>query len=127
MQLTLRVLPLLALAVLLAVMAVAAVRPAQAQASTLALSDFDQTGLDVELLAVITAGEDELWYARDRFGDVGTLVDGELGIGPGNNGLIRIRSNAAGSSCCLTTTRAASSPSGHTSGPTAGSTARAET
>ena len=85
-----RILPFLALAVLVTVVGVVDAAPAHAQ-ETLVLSDFDQTGLDAELLALVTAGETGLWYARGRFGDTGTLVDGELGIGPDNNSLIRIR------------------------------------
>ena len=89
MQLARRAWPLLALAVLVAVVAVVGARPTLAQ-STLVLSDFDQAGLELELLALITAGETARWYGRGTFGDIGTLVDGELGIGPDNNDLIRI-------------------------------------
>ena len=100
MQLARRAWPLLALAVLVAVVAVVGARPTLAQ-STLVLSDFDQAGLEPELLALITAGETSTWYARARFGDIGTLVDGELGIGPDNNGLIRIKEGSTGNTLLL--------------------------
>ena len=112
MRLARRAWPLLALAVLLAVVAVVGARPTQAQ-STLVLSDFDQAGLEPELLALITAGETSLWYGRARFGDVGTLVDGELGIGPDNNGLIRIKEGGSGNT--LTLNHDSSSPLGFSS------------
>ena len=94
MQLARRILPLLALAVLVAAGAVVGARPVEAQAQ-LVLSDFDQTGLEMELLALVEAGETTDWYTRGRFGSSGTLVDGELGIGP-TNSLIRIRNNDSG-------------------------------
>ena len=50
----------------------------------------------MELLALVTAGDTTLWYARGRFGDSGTLVEGELGIGPDNNNLIRLREGSQG-------------------------------
>ena len=95
MHLVRRILPLLALAAVLAAVAVVDARPAQAQ-TQLVLSDFDQTGLEVELLALITAGNTTVWWARGRFGERGTLVDGEHGIGPDNNKLIRLREGSQG-------------------------------
>ena len=107
MQVVRRAWPLLALAVLVAVVAVVGARPTLAQ-STLVLSHFNQAGLEPELLALITAGETSRWYARARFGDIGTLVDGELGIGPDNNGLLRIEEVSSGNT--LTLNHDASSP-----------------
>ena len=94
MHLARRILPLLALAVLAAAGVVVGARPVEAQVR-LVLSDFDQTGLEMELLALVEVGEATDWYTRGRFGSSGTLVDGELGIGP-TNSLIRIRNNDSG-------------------------------
>ena len=105
MLLARRILPLLAFAVLLAATAVVGARPAQAQ-TLLVLSDFDQTGVEVELLALITAGETSLWYARGRFGDSGTLVDGDLSIGPNNETLIRIVEEQSGANLLINHGRA---------------------
>ena len=96
-------LPFLLLGVALVSVAVmsCAPRTAWAQTPVLTLSDFDQTGLEMELLALVQAGEDSDWYLKGRFGDTGTLLDGELGIGPDNNALIRIRKNGTGNTILL--------------------------
>ena len=52
----------------------------------LVLSDFDQTGLIPEVLVHITAGGAATLYASPPRGSVGTLVSGDLIMGPDNNG-----------------------------------------
>ena len=64
----------------------------------LTLADFDAAGKEVELLALIEAGPDNLingivflYQASPWNPPAGTLVDGELGIGPDNAVITRIR------------------------------------
>ena len=56
--------------------------------SELALSDFDQDGLEVEALALFIAGdagsEPALYNASSRWDASGELLDGEIGISAGN-------------------------------------------
>lgn len=58
MLLARRILPLLALALVLAVFVA---RPAQAQTPALELTDFDETGLEVLVKMLVTAGSSELY------------------------------------------------------------------
>ena len=90
-----RILPLALLALLLAVLAA---RPALAQTTT-TLADFDDAGLDVDMAAVITAGADSVWWFPAI--SLGTLVEGELGIGPDNVIPSAIQSNAVGSTLTI--------------------------
>ena len=64
----------------------------------LTLADFDSAGKEVELLALIEAGPNNLingivllYQASPRTPPAGTLVDGELGIGPDNAVVTRMR------------------------------------
>ena len=63
----------------------------------LTLADFDAAGKEVEVLALIAAQRlvansgVTLYQALPRTPSVGTLVDGELGIGPDNAAITRIR------------------------------------
>ena len=59
------------------------------------LADFDQTGLEVEVLALITAnvtprGAQNTLYADTNRGGSDTVDDGELGLGPGETLITRI-------------------------------------
>ena len=74
--------------------------PAAAQAE-LTLADFDDTGLDVELLALIEAGTQDTVYATPPRGAAGSLLDGELGLGPGETLITRIRLMNAGETIAL--------------------------
>ena len=58
----------------------------------LALSDFDAAGLDLDALALIRAGAgaDDTIYASPPRGAVGTLLDGELGLGETEAAITRI-------------------------------------
>ena len=83
-----------ALALLMAMVAVIAATPAQAQ-STLALSDFHQTVYEeVDFVAVIEAGGTDNRYATGRFTASGQLVTGDVEWGPDDDALIRIRSRS---------------------------------
>jgi len=59
----------------------------------LTLADFDTRGLDIEALALIRAGPGpaDTIYAAPPRGTVGALVDGELGLGPGEVPITRLR------------------------------------
>ena len=61
----------------------------------LALSEFDQSGLDVDCAALITAGGTTDWYATGNRGSAGTLDDGEIGIGDDNDPITRLRVRSA--------------------------------
>ena len=93
----LRPLPVV-LGIVAALLAVA--NPAAAQAE-LTLADFDDTGLDVELLALIEAGTQDTVYATPPRGAAGSLLDGELGLGPGETLITRIRLMNAGETIAL--------------------------
>ena len=95
-------LPLVLLAVALASVAVmsCASRTTWAQAQ-LTLSDFDRTGLQMEMLALIEAGADDPWWARDRFGSQGTLVDGDLSIQHTADNIIRVRGYNSGANITI--------------------------
>ena len=57
----------------------------------LRLSDFDATGRDVNLLALVTASGDTRWYAdSNRGGSDDGPTDGELGFGPDETLISRI-------------------------------------
>ena len=58
--------------------------------STLTLSDFDDTGLDVETLALITTSHDTIFYSTGRFGDNGTISDGDVTMDENGGTLIRL-------------------------------------
>ena len=88
------------LAILVVALAVAAIAAATsgkvAAQGSLTLADFDATGKEVELLALIEAGSVDLsgvilYQASPRTPSVGSLVAGELGIGPDNAAITRIR------------------------------------
>ena len=92
-----RTLPLLFIFLLIGAVAVWAAgdaRPALAQTPT-RLADFDDAGLDVDMAAVITAGNDSVWWFPAS--SLGTLLEGELGIGPDNVVPSAITSSANGS------------------------------
>ena len=75
-------------------------QPAAAQAqSTTTLADFDAAGLDVDMAAVIRAGSDSVWWFPAS--SLGTLVEGELGIGPDNVIPISIASSSTGSTITI--------------------------
>ncbi len=59
----------------------------------LTLADFDAGGLELDALALIRAGAGAggTLYATPPRGTVGTLVDGELGLGAGEAAITRIR------------------------------------
>ena len=57
----------------------------------LTLDDFDARGLDVETLALIRAGAGATLYATPPHGNAGALVAGELGIGPDEAAITRLR------------------------------------
>ena len=82
----------LALAVAVAALSGVCAAPASAQGE-LTLDDFDATGLDVDLLALITTGA----VANGRFTvlyralpSVGSLTDGELGLGSDNSAITTV-------------------------------------
>ncbi len=110
-----RRLALTLLAAMLAVLVLAASGAglARAQQTQLTLDDFDDAGLDVEIAVLVQADDTitgSLLWARGRFGDAGTLLDGgSSGVipmlsdpahsdDPSENGgnLIRIRRNDGG-------------------------------
>ena len=89
------------LAILVVALAVAATWAATggmvvAQTPTLTLADFDAAGKEVVLLALIEAGEELVspgairYQSPPRSPVVGSLVAGELGIGPDNAAITRI-------------------------------------
>ena len=59
----------------------------------LTLADFDTDGLELDALALIRAGAsgDSTIFATPPRGSVGTLLDGELGLGAGEAAITRIR------------------------------------
>lgn len=59
----------------------------------LTLADFDTDGLELDALALIRAGAsgDGTIFATPPRGSVGTLLDGELGLGAGEAAITRIR------------------------------------
>ena len=64
---------------------------AEARAGPLVLSDWDNDGLDVEFSALIeVSGAADLYADSDR-GGTDTPIAGELGVGPGDTALSRIR------------------------------------
>ena len=75
---------------------------AEAQ-GTLTLSDFDTTGLETDVLALIETGRSvdgsniDLYQASPRTPAIGSLLDGELGLGSGNEPITRIRISNTGS------------------------------
>ena len=76
--------------------------PTQAQ-SGLSLSDFDRTGLEVEALALFEAGDagtEPALYAASgsRWTASGSLLEGEIGIAPDDEAIVRIMSVDSGSS-----------------------------
>ena len=68
--------------------------------SELALSDFDQDGLEVEALALFAAGdagsEPALYNVSSRWDASGKLLEGEIGIGPDNVPVQRVMSLSGG-------------------------------
>lgn len=65
---------------------------AEAQTTvTLAAMEADYANVDFDMLALIASGHDNNWYTRGRFGSNGTLTGGDLGVGPDNAVLIRVR------------------------------------
>ena len=61
---------------------------------SLLLSDFDKTGLEIDVLGLITAdiSADGTWYSDSNFGPLrGTLEDGEIGMGDDETLIARVR------------------------------------
>ena len=61
---------------------------------SLLLSDFDQAGLEIDVLGLITAdiSADGTWYSDSNFGPLrGTLEDGEIGMGDDETLIARVR------------------------------------
>ena len=90
-----RLLPLLAaLSIVALSLAVAGAAAAQTQ---LTLDDFDDAGLDVEFAALIEVGDSSttawtiFYQTSPRTPDVGTLVDGDLNVGPTDVPITRVR------------------------------------
>ena len=78
-----RIFPLALLALLVALAVVFAAQPAQAQ-TVLTLGDFNDARLDVEMAVLFQAPAtitNDVLFARGRFGNIGTVLDGDDGSG----------------------------------------------
>ena len=76
--------------------------PVRASETTLALADFDVSGLEIELAALLMAGSEgspaALYSAQgSRWAVSGSLVDGELGLGVDESPVVRVMSIGGGS------------------------------
>ena len=73
--------------------AILALPAGTAAQAPLVLADFDTTGYETELLALIAVGDggDTLWRREPRGADVSTLVDGEMGLGTDNQAVTEAR------------------------------------
>ena len=77
--------------VLITLAALAGAVPADAQGSPLSVADFDQSGLETVVLASFDAGGDTTLYSApdSRWGESGTLVEGDVNL-DGDTNIVRV-------------------------------------